>query len=72
MGNPKNFATNFTQKQPSSRSLTDPVTEEPEVTEEAQEATPQQMVDALYYILMQRLDHIEHLIQETDCQCQKK
>lgn len=70
MGNDKNFPPQFSQKQPSNRSLTDPVPE-PEVDQPPQ-ISSEQMIDALYYILMQRLDHIEHLIEETDCQCQKK
>jgi hypothetical protein len=39
--------------------------------EEADLPTPQEMIDSLYQILMQRLDKIEALIQE-DCECPKK
>jgi hypothetical protein len=70
MSNSKNFATQFLTKSSSTRSLTDPV---PEIEEPLEQdvPTPQDMIDSLYQILMQRLDKIESLIQE-DCQCQKK
>lgn len=71
MADAKNFAASFSQKQPSSRSLTDPVPEEEEL-EQTPQTSPEQMIDALYYILMQRLDHIEHMIEEIDCLCRKK
>lgn len=66
MSNPKNFGAQFSTKPSSSRSLTDPVPEEPEVTEEAPQATPQQMIDALYYIMMQRFDEIEKKIDKLN------
>jgi FixJ family two-component response regulator len=71
MSNSKNFATQFLTKPASSRSLTDPVPEEEETLEQPELPTPQEMIDSLYTILMQRLDKIEKLI-EKDCQCQKK
>ena len=71
MPNPKNFATQIFQKPTSPRSLTDPVPEEEETLEEAELPTPQEMIDSLYQILMQRLDKIEALIQK-DCECLKK
>jgi hypothetical protein len=71
MSNSKNFATQIFTKSASSRSLTDPVPEEEEALEEPELPTPQEMIDSLYTILMQRLDKIETLIQK-DCQCQKK
>lgn len=73
MGNSKNFATQILGKSTSSRSLTDPVPEE--VLEEApQDDFPpaQIMIDTLYNILMQRLDHIEHLVTQSECACPKK
>jgi hypothetical protein len=70
MSNSKNFATQIFTKSASSRSLTDPVPEQEEALEEDL-PTPQEMIDSLYQILMQRLDKIEALIQE-DCQCPKK
>jgi hypothetical protein len=70
MSNSKNFASQIFQKSASSRSLTDPVPEQEEPLEE-DVPTPQEMIDSLYRILMQRLDKIESLIQE-DCQCPKK
>jgi hypothetical protein len=73
MANSKNFSPQILQKSTSSRSLADPVPEpEPERETDTTVPTPQEMIDSLYYILTQRLDHIEHLIEETDCQCQKK
>ena len=69
MGNTKNFAPQFLQKSASERSLTDPVPEEQ--LEEPNTPTPEVMIDALYNILMERLDKIEALIQK-DCECQKK
>jgi hypothetical protein len=71
MSDSKNFATQFLTKPTSSRSLTDPVPIEEEALEEAELPTPQEMIDSLYTILMQRLDKIEALIQK-DCKCQKK
>jgi len=70
MPDPKNFATQFLTKPASSRSLTDPV---PEIEEALEEniPTPQDMIDSLYQILMERLDKIEALLQ-GDCKCQKK
>ena len=71
MSNSKNFATQIFTKSASSRSLTDPVPEIEDTLEEADLPTPQEMIDSLYQILMQRLDKIEALIQE-DCECPKK
>lgn len=70
MGNPKNFAPQFLQKPASERSLTDPVPE-PEL-EEPNAPTAEVMIDALYNILMKRLDAIEELLTKEKCQCQKK
>jgi len=70
MSNSKNFATQFLTKSSSSRSLTDPVPEQEEPLEE-DVPTPQEMIDSLYRILMQRLDKIEAMLRE-DCQCPKK
>jgi hypothetical protein len=70
MSNSKNFATQIFTKSASSRSLTDPVPEQEEALEEDL-PTPQEMIDSLYQILMQRLDKIEALIEE-DCKCPKK
>jgi hypothetical protein len=47
---PENFAAQFLQKAPSSRSLTDPVPEEK--LEEPDVPSAQLMIDSLYQILM--------------------
>lgn len=75
MSNSKNFATQFLTKSGSSRSLTDPVPIEEEPLEEVGLPTPQEMIDTLYHILMERLDKIEALLDKEpkkDCKCQKK
>jgi hypothetical protein len=64
MGNPKNFAPQFLQKPASERSLTDPVPEEE--PEDPNTPTPEIMIDALYQILMKRLDVIEEKIDKLN------
>lgn len=66
MPNSKNFSTEFLTKSTSSRSISDPL---PEPELEENKPTAEQMIDALYGILMVRLDKIEEKI---NCQCQKK
>lgn len=56
MATPKNFSMDFLAKPTSSRGIGDPV-ETPK--EESPEPSPQVMIDALYNILMERLDQIE-------------
>lgn len=70
MSNSKNFASQIFQKPSSSRSLTDPV---PEIEEAVEEdiPTPQEMIDSLYRIMMERFDKVEELLKK-DCKCQKK
>jgi hypothetical protein len=72
MSNSKNFASQIFAKSSSSRSLTDPVPIEEEALEEPELPTPQEMIDSLYAILMQRLDKIESLLTKEGCKCQKK
>jgi hypothetical protein len=72
MSNSKNFATQIFQKSASSRSLTDPVPIEEEALEQPDLPTPQEMIDSLYLILMERLDKIESLLTKEGCKCQKK
>jgi hypothetical protein len=61
---PENFAAQFLQKAPSSRSLTDPVPEEE--LEEPDVPSAQLMIDSLYQILMKRLDEIEEKIDKLN------
>jgi hypothetical protein len=61
---PENFAAQFLQKAPSSRSLTDPVPEEK--LEEPDVPSAQLMIDSLYQILMKRLDEIEEKIDKLN------
>lgn len=71
MPNPKNFAPQFLQKPASERSLTDPVPE-PELEADPNAPSAEVMIDALYNILMKRLDAIEQLLNKEECKCQKK
>lgn len=64
MADSKNFAAQFLSKSSSSRSLTDPEPPEPEI--EKLEPSPQQMIDALYRVLMERLNEIEKKIDEIN------
>lgn len=62
MANSKNFDPKISLKSTSERSISDPIVEEEVKEEEA--PTPQRMIDALYYVLMERLDIIEKKIDE--------
>lgn len=57
MPTPKNFPAGFLQKPTSSRGIGD--APEPQI-EETPLPSPQLMIDALYEVLMERLDRIEH------------
>lgn len=59
MANAKNFLGDFSKKPTSGRSLTDEPVQDPE------QPSPEQMIDALYFVLMERLDRIEELIKGT-------
>lgn len=64
MANSKNFDPKISLKSTSERSISDPIVE-PEVKEE-EAPTPQRMIDALYYVLMERLDNIEQKIDKLN------
>lgn len=63
----KNFGGNFIKSSPSSRGIAD----EPSVPQEQEESPrAEEMIDALYYVLMERLDRIEKQLQTIIESCQ--